>query len=121
MCKYLNIMRAELLWRMYFPHNSPVDPLFAEDNSREWIPDFLDSAETCSDKNQSSLLEFDSKNIRINYDFLVAIHHRKTEGRLRIIKIFLLLSCIETETTLRFLIRDVKNQPVLLGRVLFFL
>lgn len=54
------------------------------------------------DKNQSSLLEFDSKNIRINYDFLVAIHHRKTEGRLRIMKTFLLLSCIETETNLRF-------------------
>ena len=40
-------MRAELPWSMYFPHNSPVDPLLAENNSHELIPDLVDSVETC--------------------------------------------------------------------------
>ena len=90
MCKYLNIMRAELLWSLYFPHDSPVNPLLAENNSREWIAGSfrLGGNVQIGGKNQSSSLEFDSKNIRINYDFLVATHHRKTEGRLRIMKTF---------------------------------
>lgn len=56
MCKYLNIMRAELLWSMYFPYNSPVDPLFTENNSRELIPDLLDWAETFRSSTKINLL-----------------------------------------------------------------
>lgn len=49
-------MRAELLWSMYFPHNSPIDPLLAENNSGELIPDLLDSAETCRSATKINLL-----------------------------------------------------------------
>lgn len=90
MCKYLNIMRTELVW-MYFPYSSLVDPLFVENKSHELIPYPLDAAETSgsSNKNQSTLLEFDSKNIRINYDFLRASHHRKPKVAFEIMETFL--------------------------------
>lgn len=56
MCKYLNIMRTELLWRIYFPYSSLVDPLFVENKSRELIPYPLDAAETCGSSTKINLL-----------------------------------------------------------------
>lgn len=49
-------MRTKLLWRMYFPHNSPVDPLFAEIKSRELIRYILDAAETSGSSTKINLL-----------------------------------------------------------------
>lgn len=58
-----------------------LSSFFVEDKSRKLMPYLFFAAETYrpSGKNRSSLLEFDSKNLRINHDFLLGRYHGKSK------------------------------------------